>query len=198
MKLNKIEFLAMNNPIRRFSQKHIEFKRFKEYISKQDTTLFNSTILDTGCGSGFSSKLISENFFPKELIAFDYMPEQIEIAKKKNPYAKYSVDDITNISQPNEKFDAVFVFEILHHVPNWKQAIKELYRVIRTGGHLFICEVNNEGVRFVDKYFKFHHPEEARFTWKQFSNALTESNFAIEEQSKLVFSCIRSYMCRKI
>ncbi|PID59604.1 MAG: SAM-dependent methyltransferase [Ignavibacteriae bacterium] len=197
MKLNKMEFMAMNNPIRRFSQKNIEFKRFKEYILKQKVTLLNSTILDAGCGSGFSSKLISNNFSPKELIAFDYMPEQIEIAKKKNPYAKYYIDDITNISQPTEKFDATFVFGILHHVPNWRQAIKELYRVIKTGGHLFICEVNDDGVRFVDRYLKFHHPQESRFSWEQFSNVLTESNFIIEEQSKLIFSYFRSYMCKK-
>ncbi len=198
MELNKIEFIAMNNPVRRFSQKNIEFNRFKKYISNQNVTLLDSTILDAGCGSGYSSKLIAQTFSPKELIAFDYMPEQIEIAKKKKPYAEYYVDDITNMQQPSEKFDAAFVFGILHHVPNWKQAINELHRVIKTGGHLFICEVDDKGVQFVDKYLKFKHPEQARFSWEQFSTALTESQFIIKEQSKLIFSCFRSYMCKKM
>ncbi len=197
MELNKIEFMAMNNPIRRLSQKYIEFKRFEKYISKHNITLLNSSILDAGCGSGYSSKLISKRFCPKELIAFDYMPEQIEIAKKKNPYAEYYVDDITEINQPNERFNAVFVFEILHHVPNWKQAIDELYRVIKKGGYLFICEVNEDGVLFVDKYLKFHHPKEARFSWQQFSKALIDANFIIEEQSKLWFNYFRAYICKK-
>ncbi len=197
MELNKIEFMAMNNPIRRLSQKYIEFKRFEKYIVKNNITLLNSTILDAGCGSGYSSKLISKRFRPKELIAFDYMPKQIEIAKQKNPYATYYVDDITAVNQPTEKFDAVFVFEILHHVPNWQQAISELYRVIKKGGYLFICEVNDKGVLFVDKYLKFHHPPEARFSWEQFSKALMDGNFIIEEQSKLVFNYFRAYVCKK-
>ncbi len=173
----------------------MELKQFEKYISKQNITL--STILDAGCGSGYSSKLISKRFRPKELISFDYMPEQIALAKKKNPYAKYYVDDITAIHQPTEKFDAVFVFEILHHVPNWKQAIDELYRVIKKGGYLFICEVNDKGVLFVDKYLKFHHPPEARFSWEEFSNALIDANFIIEGQSKLVLNCFRAYICKK-
>ncbi len=195
MELNKIEFIAMNNPVRRLSQKYIEFKRFEKYISKQNITL--STILDAGCGSGYSSKLIAQRFHPKELISFDYMPEQIATAKRKNPYAKYYIDDITAIDQPTEKFDAVFVFETLHHVPNWKQSINELYRVIKKGGYLFICEVNDKGVLFVDKYLKFHHPPEARFSWEEFSKTLIDANFIIEEQSKLVFSCFRAYICKK-
>ncbi len=197
MKLNRIEFLAMNNPIRRLSQKHIEFKRFEKFISKQNISLKNATILDAGCGSGYSSKLISKRFKPKELIAFDFMPEQIKIAKKKNPYAKYHVDDITSISQPDEKFDATFVFGILHHVPDWKQGIKELYRTLKKGGYLFAFEVNDKGVLFVDKYLKFSHPPEANFNWKEFSKSLTDANFTIAEESKLVFECFRAFACRK-
>ncbi len=197
MELNKIEFLAMNNPIRRLSQKYIEFKRFEKYIVKQNIQLSNTTILDAGCGSGYSSKLIAKRFNPKELIAFDFMPEQIEIAKKKNPYATYYVDDVTAIHQPTEKFDAVFVFEILHHVPRWRQGLNEIYRILKKGGYLFICEVNDKGVRFVDKYLSFHHPPEARFSWEQFSEALTNANFSIEHQSKLVLDAFRAYVCRK-
>ncbi len=198
MKLNRIEFLAMNNPIRRFSQKHIAFKRFEDYISKHNVDIKEAVILDAGCGSGFSSKLIFRSFSPRELIAFDYMPEQIALAKKKNPYAEYYVDDITHMKQPDEKFHAVFVFEILHHVPEWKRAIGELNRILKKGGYLFICEVNDKGVEFVDKYFKFHHPVDAKFSFEEFSKALTDANFLIEEDSKLVVSIIRSYMCRKV
>ncbi len=36
MELNKREFGDMNSGIRRFSQKHIEFKKFLKFIKKQN------------------------------------------------------------------------------------------------------------------------------------------------------------------
>ncbi len=197
MELNKREFHDMNSGIRRFSQKHIEFRRFRKFIEKQHIALSGATILDAGCGSGYSSNLISHAFHPAELISFDFMPEQIALAKKHNPYADYYVDDVTSIQQPDEKFDAVFVFGILHHVPRWKLAIDELYRVLKKGGHFFVFEVNDNGVRFADKYLKYHHPKEAMFTWAEFSQALNSSGFTVKEESKLVVDYYRSYMCEK-
>ncbi len=197
MELNEKEFRGMNTSLRRFSQKHIEFKRFLKYIHKHEINLSNSVILDAGCGSGYSSNLIYNTFKPKEIISFDFMPAQIDLAKKNNPYSKYYVDDVTSIKQPDNKFDAVFVFGILHHVPGWKTAINELYRVLKKGGYLFVFEVNEQGVIFADKYLKYNHPEEGKFTWLEFSNALIESGFSIDDESKLVVDYYRAYVCSK-
>ncbi len=125
------------------------------------------------------------------------MTEQIQLARKNNPCATYYVDDVTSIQQPAEKFDAVFVFGVLHHVPEWRLAIDELYRVLKKGGHLLILEVNDKGVRFADNYLGYHHPKEGMFTWAEFSRSLGHSGFTIEEQSKLVVDYYRSYMCKK-
>jgi ubiquinone/menaquinone biosynthesis C-methylase UbiE len=97
--------------------------------------------------------MISKRYAPKELIAFDFMPEQIERAGKKDPRGNYFVGDVTDIQLPSNKFDAAFVFGILHHVPDWEEAIRELYRVFAGGGVLLIEEVNSTGVAFVNKYF---------------------------------------------
>ncbi len=198
MKLNNREFSDMNSGIRRFSQKHIEFRKFVKFIKKHNITLSNAVILDAGCGSGYSSNLIYNTFHPQKLISFDFMPEQIELAKKNNPYAIYYVDDVSCIQQPEETFDAVFVFGILHHVPKWKEAINELNRVIKKGGYLFIEEVNDKGVIFADKYLKYHHPKEGMFTWNEFSTALRQSGFSIEKESKLMIDYYRSFLCKKI
>ncbi len=113
-----------------------------------------------------------ENLYPRELISFDFMPEQIQKARKNYPYADYYVGDITEIKESDERFDAIFVFGRLHHVPEWKKAIKELYRVLKKEGHLFLFEVNDNGVDFVDTYCHFHHPMEACFSWEEFRHRL--------------------------
>lgn len=36
-----------------------------------------------------------------------------------------------DIRLPSEKFDAVFIFDVLHHVPEWRSALKEINRVLK-------------------------------------------------------------------
>ncbi len=197
MKLNKVEFIAMNNPVRRFLQRYNEFKVFHDYIKKNNLIFLKKSILDAGCGSGYSSKIIYKNLYPQTLRAFDFMPKQIELAKKKNPYADYYVGDITDIKEEDESFDAIFVFGILHHVPNWKQALSEIFRVLKRDGHLFIFEVNDRGVHFVDTYLNFHHPKEASFNWCEFKAALIDENFIIEEEKKVTIDYFHAFICKK-
>jgi len=46
--------------------------------------------------------------------------------------------DITNIEQPNEKFDTIICYHILEHIIDNKKAIIELFRVLKPNGQLFI------------------------------------------------------------
>ena len=71
----------MNNPIRRSVQKRVEFRLFNKFLEKHGIDLTGGVILDVGCGSGYGTELIRSRYNPKELVAFDLMPEQIEIAR---------------------------------------------------------------------------------------------------------------------
>lgn len=72
----------MNNPMRRWLQKNVEFTTFKEFLDKHNISLEGKIVLDAGCGSGYSTNLIQQ-FLPAELVGFDLMPMQIEKAKQK-------------------------------------------------------------------------------------------------------------------
>ena len=197
MKLSRVEFIAMNNPIRRWIQKIIEFRLLAGFLKKHNIDLSGSVILDAGCGSGYSTKLIGSRYGPRELVAFDIMPEQIELAKKRYMKAMFFVGDVTEINSPSDKYDAVFVFGILHHVPEWKRALREVYRVLKPKGILLIEEVNKDGIGFVEKYLHFSHPKESRFDWPQFVEELQVVGFDIIEDSKIIFSVFHAYLCIK-
>lgn len=47
-------------------------------------------------------------------------------------------EDITELTFADRSFAAVMCFEVLEHVPEYKQAISELYRVLRPGGTLHL------------------------------------------------------------
>jgi len=120
-RLNKIEFWAMNNAVRRWLQRNVELKVFQRFLKKQNIDLNNKAILDAGCGSGYSTEIISKIFNPSKIIAFDLMPEQIKLAQKR-------------------RTDAVFIFGVIHHVCSWKKALKEISRVLKNRGALLIEE----------------------------------------------------------
>ena len=47
--------------------------------------------------------------------------------------------DITNIPENNNTFDAIILSEVLEHLKNPKEVIKEAYRLLKMDGVLFIC-----------------------------------------------------------
>lgn len=179
MRLGKTEFHAMNNPIRRFLQKHYEFAVFKQFLKENGISLHNKNILDAGCGSGYSTELILKEFLPHRLTAFDYMPEQINLAKRRKLSAKFYVGDMTDIRENDSSFEAVFVFGVIHHIPHWKKALEQIYRVLKKDGVLLIEEPL------------------ARFTWLEFENELINIGFTITKKRNIFFNYFRSYCCIK-
>jgi ubiquinone/menaquinone biosynthesis C-methylase UbiE len=148
MELNKLEFYLMNNPMGRWLQKNVEFKTFKEFLDKHELSLEGKVVLDAGCGSGYSTKLIQQ-FSPAELIGFDLMPSQIEMAKRKYSELDFFVGNVLDTHFDSDKFDAVFVFGILHHIPTWKDAIKEFYRTLKPEGVLQVEDLNKDASHFL-------------------------------------------------
>lgn len=196
MKLNKKEFKAMNTPFRWWVQRNIEFGIFKRNIEKYNIDLRNTTILDVGCGSGLSTQLIHNEFMPDRLVAFDLMPEQIELSKKRNIPAEFFVGDTTNINLPESTFDAVFVMGILHHIPKWQKALQEIHRILKENG-VFLIEEPSNFLLFLADILGFTHPSEAKSFWSEFEKELINIGFKILSKEKILFCLGQSYLCKK-
>lgn len=197
MKLNKLEFMLMNNPARRLMQKSLEFKKFKQFLSRNDINLKGKSILDAGCGSGYSTYLLEQEYSPSKLYAFDLMESQIDLAKQRKLNAHFFVGDITKIDVHDEEFDAVFVFGVLHHVPDWKEAVKEFFRVLKPGGVLLLEDLNKDASKFFKKYFGLDHPTEAYFEWSEFTSNIEDNGLQIIHQEKVIFEGLRTFLCIK-
>ena len=180
MRLGPIEFLLMNNPVRRFVQKRFEFCTFTRFLEKQGVDLKGTVIMDAGCGSGYSTELIVKRFAPSRVIAFDIMPEQVERAKKRVPGVGFYTGDITKMNGRHSGCDAVFVFGVIHHIPGWQKALDEISGALKDGGHLLIEE-----------------PETGRPGWPQLERGMEKAGFVILEQEDILWGRIRSYLCRK-
>ncbi|MBI2891935.1 MAG: class I SAM-dependent methyltransferase [Deltaproteobacteria bacterium] len=197
MKLNRIELWMMNNPLRRAGQRWIELPLFERMLRRAGVDLTGKRLLDAGCGSGFSTELLARRLRPGRLVGFDLMPEQIERARARCPEAELRVGDISAIAEPDGAFDAVFVFGILHHVPEWREALREIHRVLAPGGVLLVEELHGRTAEWADRWLGTEHPRAAAFDWPTFRGGLEAAGLEIVEWRRLSLGTFASFLCRR-
>jgi ubiquinone/menaquinone biosynthesis C-methylase UbiE len=131
MRLNVIEKMLLNNPARRMVQKFYEGPVLLRMAGRLD----GKRALEIGCGHGFGMEIIPGQFGAAQVSGIDLDPRMVAIAQKHiSPHgdrAEVSMGDATAIQAPDQSFDAVFDFGVIHHVPAWESAIREVRRVFR-------------------------------------------------------------------
>src|SRR5690349_3806928 len=134
MLLNAIEKAFLNNPVRRMVQTFYEAPLLLRMTGRLD----GKRALEIGCGQGIGMQIILERFGAAKVTGIDLDPEMVKRAQKLtllHPLrAEVSVGDVTSIQSPDGSFDAVFDFGVIHHVPAWEDAIREVRRVLKPGG----------------------------------------------------------------
>ncbi len=185
MIVNKLEFLLMNNPIRTYIQDRLEAKRLRKLSSLPS----GKVVLEIGCGNGTGAKLIKKYFSPKEIYAVDLDERMIKLAKENNTDSSiyFEVGDASSLKYKSNQFDAIFDFGIIHHIPNWKDCLKELKRVLKPGGKLILEDLSIETFNgffgwFMKKTLK--HPYDTMYKRNDFIDYLKTLDFNIvREQS---------------
>ncbi len=102
-------------------------------------------VLDFGSGNGASIPYVKKYFPTAELNCLDVSERSLKIAESRFPaLANYVPFDGQNIPFPDDYFDISFAACVFHHIDHSEHAalIKELYRITRPGGNLFIFEHN--------------------------------------------------------
>ena len=179
MKLNSIERLVVNNPLRRAGQ-FLEM----QWFSRRWPVSQGARILEIGCGRGAGAQLIIKNFSPDLLCLMDLDIQMVSKARnflstiKKNNI-KYLNASATFLPFNPDTFDAIFGFGFLHHVPDWQQSIKEIARVLRAGGTYYMEELYPQTYQnFITRHLLVH-PETNRFGSPDLINAIQNEGLDI-------------------
>jgi ubiquinone/menaquinone biosynthesis C-methylase UbiE len=179
MILNRAEKMLLNNPIRRTVQRHYEIPLLLGMSHRLDGT----NVLEIGCGQGFGMELIFAHFGAATVTGIDLDRDMIALAQRRirrfGDRATVAVGDVTAIDAPDEEFDAVFDFGIIHHVPVWQNAIREVRRVLKPGGLFLFEEVSKQALaRWIYRTF-FDHPAADRFTIHEFAGELNSQGILV-------------------
>jgi len=111
----------------------------KAKIAKRELASSPNKILDFGCGIGSMLKFLKENFNYSKFYAYDESLKSLEHVKIKYPDVNciHSLDTI-------EKFDLIFVSNVIHHVKSSERNdfFKKIYSLLDDNGRLLIYEHN--------------------------------------------------------
>src|SRR3989344_4688967 len=112
------------NPIEKLILKFFYYVLFSELKN-----INPKKILDAGAGEGFTIDKIQKEGIGEEIEGIEYSQDAINLAKEHHPNAKIARGDIHNLSFPDNTFDLVLCTEVLEHVTDPENALKELVRV---------------------------------------------------------------------
>lgn len=96
-------------------------------------------VLDVGCAGGRDAGKFSKAGF--DVTGIDVIDVFLAEAAKNAPQAKFVKMDLLDLKFPDDFFDAIWAHAVLLHLErkNIPRAIKEFYRVLKTGGKIHIA-----------------------------------------------------------
>jgi len=94
-------------------------------------------LLEVGCGTGFVLQRLAQDLPEASITGLEYYPDALPIAQERCPRAQLGQADITNLPY-DAKFDVVGCFDVLEHIPDDLAALRNLYKVMRADGALFV------------------------------------------------------------
>jgi len=162
MEMNRRLKLLVNSPLWSALLGRLLLPPLLEAAPRQPTR-----ILEIGCGRGDTTALLHQYFPDAAITATDCDAAQIGLAERrlKDWAEEVAQADAAALPYASDSFDAVFEFNSLHHIADWRQALSELSRVLRPGGFMAVMD---ETVGFFNPFFRWFDQPESLFTKEEF------------------------------
>jgi ubiquinone/menaquinone biosynthesis C-methylase UbiE len=124
-------------------------------------------LLDVGCGPGSITRGLAERLAPGEVVGIDLAKEALasarqDAAERGLGNLRYVEGSVYELPFPDGSFDVVFAHQVLQHLKEPSAAIREMLRVLRTGGWLAVRDVDWGTVAYfppdpwLDRFLEVH------------------------------------------
>ncbi len=124
-------------------------KRIKQALSQLGAL---GHVLELGCGNGNYTKVLSIN--SQSILATDISASMVEVAKRQlADFANITVRtaDCYATGLPANRYDTVFMANVIHVVKYPDRALQEAQRVLKKGGKLIIVSFTMNGMNLINK-----------------------------------------------
>ncbi len=97
------------------------------------------TLLDVGCGPGTITADLAGRLAPGKVTAIEVTEGALDLARREagdrgQPNIAFAVADVQALDLPDDSFDVVHAHQVLQHLGDPVQALREMRRVCRPGG----------------------------------------------------------------
>jgi SAM-dependent methyltransferase len=136
----------------------------------------HSRLVDLGCGTGATTLWLQE--FGK-VKGVDGSARALNFCKKRG-LKDLTLSDMEKLKLPSGRFDAAFALDILEHVKDDSQAIREIYRILKPGGKLLVTSPAYQWL-WSEHDEVCHH--QRRYTLGEMGAKLASAGFDIQRRS---------------
>jgi ubiquinone/menaquinone biosynthesis C-methylase UbiE len=144
--------------------------RYNEVLPSIST---EDVVLDLACGTGFGTDILAQKT-RGVVTGGDISPEAISecSATWKRENIRFAVLDGTALSYTDGYFDKIVSFETIEHTTQYKEMIREFFRVLKPGGTAFISTPNFPVNSPTGEVLNPYHTQE--FTFDELKQILEE------------------------
>ena len=166
----------------------LEFEKMQGIIQKYQL----KHVLDLGCGGGHVSYQIAP--FAKQVTAYDLTTEMVQLvveqAKQKNLNNIWGQQGAAEqLKFEDEYFDCVISRYSAHHWQNVRQAMSEIFRVVKPSGKVILVDILGTQQPILDTFFQsietIRDPSHVRnYSLSEWTNFAEYAGFQIETIEK--------------
>ena len=170
-----------------FSSRHVLARHFE--LIKGIGRLEGRSIIDIGCGDGFSTLRFWDSAHPSKMAGVDPAPNAIKVADSKKGARPILFRVLTDNHVPFDdgSFDVAIIQGVLHHADDPEAIIKEALRVAR---EVVILEPNglNPGLKVLEKASPYHREHNERsYTRRRLRGWVEDAGGHVAQEKFAVF-----------
>ena len=113
-------------------------------------------VLDCATGTGDLAIAFKKRVQDGRVVGTDFVPEMIELARKKSPRIEFEVADVTQLPYANDTFDVASISFGIRNVGDPRKGISELARVVKPGGRVVVLEFGQPRGRAFGTFYDFY------------------------------------------